>query len=302
YNFKINELFLSGFIVGYPYDRQKNSPDVLDVDLSWRMHKVSECEQRRVQIYMGLLKEFEVYVAQGKLQLASTMDDVKKMINLSLMFLREQAALSASEITADSAVVSTPTGLHGCNQFIDSIAECGALPGIKVDRGRKKLGGITNEFITVGLDSLEARCEEYYTAELIALDKAVKTAMVRAGTAREADFGEEVPAFDLDATAVEPEFQKLYSYLFDFENMGYNAEEADRPMPTAIFIVNFDKETRGRLHISLALYLLAWFENVDVATMLLIPTIVLQNHNRYNIMEKGQNNIDIEAIKAEVHV
>ncbi|GJZ28481.1 capsid protein [Tanacetum coccineum] len=189
--------------------------------------------------------------------------------------------------------------LFSGNQFIDSIAECGALPGIKVDRGRKKLGGITNEFITVGLDSLEARCEEYYTAELIALDKAVKAAMVRAGTAREADFGEEVPAFDLDATAVEPEFQKLYSYLFDFENMGYNAEEADRPMPTAIFIVNFDKETRGRLHISLALYLLAWFENIDVATRLLIPIIVLQNHNRYNIMEKGQNSIDIEAIEAE---
>ncbi|GJT88172.1 putative reverse transcriptase domain-containing protein [Tanacetum coccineum] len=136
YNFKINELFLSGFIVGYPYDRQNNIPDVLDVDLSWRMHKVSECERRRVQIYMGLLKEFKVpllneitinldvlaradlltflrkecdvrgatimyathifdglknwpshivYVAQGKLQLASTIDDVKKMSNLSLM-------------------------------------------------------------------------------------------------------------------------------------------------------------------------------------------------------------------------
>ncbi|GKC06137.1 ABC transporter I family member 20 [Tanacetum coccineum] len=89
---QINELFLSGFIVGYPYDRQKNSLDfsfvglwqgpvvvgitsvafsvekgscfsqVLDVDLSWRMHKVSECERRKVQIYMGLLKEFKVLI------------------------------------------------------------------------------------------------------------------------------------------------------------------------------------------------------------------------------------------------
>lgn len=57
----------------------------------------------------------------------------------------------------------------------------------------------------------------------------------------QADFGREVPAYDVDASVVEPEFQKLYSYLFDYENMGYNAEEADRPMPTAIFIVNFDK-------------------------------------------------------------
>ncbi|KAI7730213.1 hypothetical protein M8C21_031792 [Ambrosia artemisiifolia] len=77
--------------------------------------------------------------------------------------------------------------------------------------------------------------------ELIALEKALKAAMVPAGTAREAEFGREVPAFNVDASVVEPEFQKLYSYLFDYDTMGYNADEADRPMPTAIFIVNFDK-------------------------------------------------------------
>ncbi|KAI3677362.1 hypothetical protein L1987_86988 [Smallanthus sonchifolius] len=74
--------------------------------------------------------------------------------------------------------------------------------------------------------------------EVIALEKA---AMVPAGTAREADFGREVPAFEIDAAVVEHEFQKLYSYLFYFENTGYSAEEIDRPVPTAIFIANFDK-------------------------------------------------------------
>ncbi|KAI7749734.1 hypothetical protein M8C21_015589 [Ambrosia artemisiifolia] len=248
--------------------------------------------------------------------------------------------------------------------------------------------------------------------ELIALEKAMKAAMVPAGTAREADFGREVPAFEVDASVVEPEFQKLYSYLFDYENMGYNADEADRPMPTAIFIVNFDKvrmdprnkdidldslmyaklnhlteedikqqeggyiyryhyngggasqvwlgsgrfvvidisagpctygkieteegsvssKTLPRLrnaispkssiaandhattHDNFIGQLAALigitvqhviapdvrFETVDLATRLLIPIIVLQNHNRYNIMEKGQNySIDIEAIEAE---
>lgn len=44
------------------------------------------------------------------------------------------------------------------------------------------------------------------------------------------------------------------------------------------------------------------FETVDLATRLLVPIIVLQNHNRFNIMEKGKNySIDMEAIKAEVH-
>lgn len=34
---------------------------------------------------------------------------------------------------------------------------------------------------------------------------------------------------------------------------------------------------------------------------LLIPIIVLQNHNRYNILEKGHNySINFEAIEAEV--
>ncbi|KAL4592418.1 hypothetical protein LXL04_005412 [Taraxacum kok-saghyz] len=249
--------------------------------------------------------------------------------------------------------------------------------------------------------------------ELIALEKTLKSAMVPSGTAREADFGREVPAFDVDASIVESEFQKLYSYLFDFDNMGYNADEADRPMPTAIFIVNFDKVrmdprnqdpdvnnlkygntnklteeeiknqeggyiyryhyngggasqvwlgsgrfvvidisagpcTYGKIETeegsvstktlprlrntmfpqhSLAAndhstthhnfigqlaaligttvqHVIASdvrFETVDLATRLLIPIIVLQNHNRYNIMEKGKNySIDIEAIESEV--
>lgn len=45
----------------------------------------------------------------------------------------------------------------------------------------------------------------------------------------------------MEATVVEPEFEKLYSYLFDVENGGYRAEDMDRPRPTAIFVVNFDK-------------------------------------------------------------
>lgn len=50
-----------------------------------------------------------------------------------------------------------------------------------------------------------------------------------------------MPLFEVDATAVEPIFQKLYSYIFDIDNGGYSAKEMDRPVPTAIFIVNFDK-------------------------------------------------------------
>lgn len=48
-------------------------------------------------------------------------------------------------------------------------------------------------------------------------------------------------------------------------------------------------------------FLVFRFETVDMTTRLLIPIIVLQNHNRYNIMEKGHNySIDVEAIEAQV--
>ncbi|XVF28193.1 hypothetical protein REPUB_Repub15cG0007800 [Reevesia pubescens] len=236
--------------------------------------------------------------------------------------------------------------------------------------------------------------------------------MVPAGSARESDFGREVPLFEVDATAVEPTFQKLYSYIFDIDSEGYSSKEMDRPVPNAIFIVNFDKVrmdprnkevdldnfmysklppltdedmkkqegdyiyryryngggasqvwlgsgrfvvidlsagpcTYGKIeteegsvshrtlprirsmlfprglasgsdhttHDNFMGHLAALvattvehviapdvrFETVDLTTRLLIPIIVLQNHNRYNIMEKGHNySIDIEAIETEV--
>lgn len=43
------------------------------------------------------------------------------------------------------------------------------------------------------------------------------------------------------------------------------------------------------------------FETVDMAVRLLVPIIVLQNHNRYNILQEGHNySIDIQAIEREV--
>ncbi|XP_038720256.1 uncharacterized protein LOC120012804 isoform X1 [Tripterygium wilfordii] len=76
--------------------------------------------------------------------------------------------------------------------------------------------------------------------ELIALEKALKEAMVHTGSARETDFGRDVPTFDVEATKVEPVFQKLYSYIFDVDEVGVSTD-TDGPMPSAIFVVNFDK-------------------------------------------------------------
>ncbi|KAJ4753692.1 transmembrane protein [Rhynchospora pubera] len=248
--------------------------------------------------------------------------------------------------------------------------------------------------------------------EMISLEKALRDAMVPAGTARESEYGRELPLYEVEATTVEPIFQRLYSFIFDVESGGYSATEMDRPVPAAIFVVNFDKvrmdprnketdldslvygkindlteeelkkqegdyiyryryngggatqvwlssgrfvaidlsagpctygkiETeegsvsyrtlprfshllfpRGTTSPSLSTihdlfmgqlgalisttieHVIApdiRFESVDLPTRLLIPIIVLQNHNRYNILQAGHNySIDIQAIEQEI--
>uniref|UniRef100_A0A7N0ZZ43 ABC transporter domain-containing protein n=1 Tax=Kalanchoe fedtschenkoi TaxID=63787 RepID=A0A7N0ZZ43_KALFE len=47
-------------VAGIDPQRREELIKVLDIDLSWRMHKVSDGQRRRVQICMGLLKPFKV--------------------------------------------------------------------------------------------------------------------------------------------------------------------------------------------------------------------------------------------------
>ncbi|KAK1295082.1 hypothetical protein QJS10_CPA16g01682 [Acorus calamus] len=215
--------------------------------------------------------------------------------------------------------------------------------------------------------------------ELIALEKALRESMVPTGTARESEYGRELPLYEVEATTVEPMFQTLYSYIFDFEGTGSSATEMDRPLPTVIFVLNFDKVrmdprnkdvdldslmygkinglTDKELSAQEADYIYRYryrgggasqvwlssgrfvvidlsagpctygkieteegsisslisttiehviapdlrFETVDLTSRLLVPIIVLQNHNRYNILQAGHNySIDVQAIEKEV--
>ncbi|KAF5482428.1 hypothetical protein F2P56_003000 [Juglans regia] len=47
-------------VEGVDPDRRLNLIELLDIDLQWRMHKVSDGQRRRVQICMGLLHPFKV--------------------------------------------------------------------------------------------------------------------------------------------------------------------------------------------------------------------------------------------------
>lgn len=57
----------------------------------------------------------------------------------------------------------------------------------------------------------------------------------------QSEFGSNVPLYTVDATVVEPVFQKLYSYIFDVDSDRNFETEMDRPAPTAIFVLNLDK-------------------------------------------------------------
>lgn len=59
---------------------------------------------------------------------------------------------------------------------------------------------------------------------------------------------------------MEPVFEKLYSYIFDIENAANSAANMDRQIPSAIFIVNFDK---------------VWSEISTVLSLCLYSTVVI---------------------------
>ncbi|GKB14009.1 fructose-bisphosphate aldolase [Tanacetum coccineum] len=103
----------------------------------------------------------------GKITRKVSANGIRVNVGDSKLMLLDEAvhkelgdSLVRAAITASSLQAKQDSG----NQFVDSIAECGVLSGIKVDQGRKKLGGITNEFTILGQDLLEARCKEYYMA------------------------------------------------------------------------------------------------------------------------------------------
>eukprot|EP00252_Welwitschia_mirabilis_P008780 TRINITY_DN20945_c0_g1_i1.p1 TRINITY_DN20945_c0_g1~~TRINITY_DN20945_c0_g1_i1.p1 ORF type:complete len:808 (+),score=153.41 TRINITY_DN20945_c0_g1_i1:214-2637(+) len=77
--------------------------------------------------------------------------------------------------------------------------------------------------------------------ELISLEKSLKSLMVPAGSARESEYGREVPLFEVEATKLEQTFERLYTYLFGIESGVNSASEINGVVPNAIFILNFDK-------------------------------------------------------------
>lgn len=58
---------------------------------------------------------------------------------------------------------------------------------------------------------------------------------------QQSEYGKEVPCFEVEATAMESTFDRLYSYLFGLPADAGAEHDFNRALPTAIFILNLDK-------------------------------------------------------------
>ncbi|CAM6101833.1 unnamed protein product [Calypogeia fissa] len=80
-------------VEGADPERRQRLVELLDIDLRWRMHKVSDGQRRRVQICMGLLTPFEVLLLD---EITVDLDVVARMDLLS--FFKEECEQRGASI------------------------------------------------------------------------------------------------------------------------------------------------------------------------------------------------------------
>ncbi|CAI0434486.1 unnamed protein product [Linum tenue] len=80
-----SQLFILVSVEGVDPDRREKLIELLDIDLRWRMHKVSDGQRRRVQICMGLLYPYKVLLLD---EVTVDLDVVARMDLLE--FFREE--------------------------------------------------------------------------------------------------------------------------------------------------------------------------------------------------------------------
>ncbi|KAJ7529303.1 hypothetical protein O6H91_15G043200 [Diphasiastrum complanatum] len=112
-------------VQGVPLERRSKLIKVLDIDLNWRMHKVSDGQRRRVQICMGLLRPFKVLLLD---EITVDLDVVTRADLMS--FLKSECAEGATIIYAThifDGLETWPSHIayvaNGKLQFLKSISD-----------------------------------------------------------------------------------------------------------------------------------------------------------------------------------
>ncbi|KAG8955627.1 CCR4-NOT regulatory complex component [Tulasnella sp. 424] len=105
-----SDIVVSAFldsVGGYRHkERRDKLLDILDVDLDWRMHQISDGERRRVQLVFGLMSPWDVLL----------LDEVREARLLASFFLFTFISLTTSVIFPCSNLVSSfPITIRGIN-------------------------------------------------------------------------------------------------------------------------------------------------------------------------------------------
>lgn len=112
-------------------ERRDELVDILDIDLSWHMHSVSDGERRRVQLAMGLLRPWNLLLLDE-----ITVDlDLLSRSNF-LAFLKRETESRACTIVYATHILDNlaqwPT--HLVHMHMGKVRECGTLEKFYVSR------------------------------------------------------------------------------------------------------------------------------------------------------------------------
>jgi len=134
----------------YP-DRRDELVAVLDIDLAWRMHAVSDGERRRVQLAMGLLRPWSVLL----------LDEITVDLDLLsrsdfLAFLKRETESRACTIVYATHILDNladwPT--HLVHMHLGMVKEWGSMEKFKLeaaDSGNSRLGELVLGWLKVDL-------------------------------------------------------------------------------------------------------------------------------------------------------
>ncbi|MCJ1468461.1 CCR4-NOT regulatory complex component [Pseudocyphellaria aurata] len=125
-------------------ERRDQLVQILDIDLAWRMHAVSDGERRRVQLAMGLVRPWSILL----------LDEITVDLDLLsrsefLAFLERETELRPCTIVYATHIMDNlaqwPT--HLVHMHMGTVKEWGSMEELNVDRVQKSANSQLGEFV-----------------------------------------------------------------------------------------------------------------------------------------------------------
>lgn len=132
----------------YYTERRDELVEILDIDLAWRMHAVSDGERRRVQLAMGLLRPWRVLLLD---EITVDLDLLSRSSFLG--FLKRETESRACTIVYATHILDNLAGWpsHLVHMHLGKVKEWGAVEKFEIggmrQSGNGQLGGLVLEWL-----------------------------------------------------------------------------------------------------------------------------------------------------------